>query len=301
MTRRLARSHLFVPGDNPARIAKAMAAGADAVIIDLEDAVAPARKADARRLTADALAEARPAPAPLVAVRLNAVDTGLWADDLDAVVGPTLDVVRVAKVESAAQLAEVAARLDALEQARGLPPGGIGLVPTLESALGVLRAEAIAAVPRVWGFAFGATDFLRDIGAPPDAGDRALLHAQSHLVLVSRAAALQPPIASVHPQIHDLDGLRRTSQEARSLGFFGRSCIHPRQLPVVHEVFSPSAAELAAARAIVEAWRAAAARSTGAVALPDGQFLDRAVALRAEGLLALADSLSSSHAMETRP
>lgn len=293
MTRPLARSHLFAPGDDPRLLGKVFEAGADAVVLDLEDAVAPARKADARRLVAEALARPRSLPGPLVEVRINAVDTGLWGDDLDAVVGPGLAMVRVAKAESAADLAEVAARIDALEVQRGLAPGSIALIPTIESAAGVLRAEAMAGVPRVWGFAFGATDFLRDIGAPPDAGDRALLHAQAHLVLVSRAAGLQAPIASVHTKLDDEEGLRRTTIEARELGFFGRSCIHPRQVPVVHEVFTPSPAEIASARAIATAWRAAVDRQAGRLALPDGQFLDRAVALRATALLALAEAVGA--------
>lgn len=291
MTRRLARSHLFAPGDNPRLVEKVFSAGADAVVLDLEDAVAPARKAEARRLVGTRAAHPRVEGAPLFEVRINATDTGWWRDDLEAVVGPAIDVVRVAKAESPADLEEVARCLDALELARGLAPGRIGLLPTIESAAGVLRAEALAAVARVWGFAFGATDLLQDIGAPPDAGDHALVYAQSHLVFVSRAAGLAPPIASVYTRLDDLDGLRRTSVELRRLGFFGRSCIHPRQVDLVHEVFTPSAEEVRAARAVIAAWQEAAHHARGSVAMADGQFLDRAVERRAASLLALAQAV----------
>ncbi len=290
---RLARSYLFAPGDNARLLQKVFATDTDAVVLDLEDAVAPGRKADARGLVASALAGRGRTLRPQVFVRINAVDTGLWAEDLGAVACTALDGVRVAKVESRDDLARVAAELDRLERERHLSAGTIGLVATIESASGVMRAAEIATAPRLRGFTFGAADFVRDVGADSGDEETETLYARSHLVLVSRHAGLEPPVASVYANIADLDGLRRTTDSARRLGFFGRSCIHPSQVPVVHAVFTPTPAEVERARAIVEAFDRAAERGIGALAMPDGQFVDRAVAGRARAVLALAESLAA--------
>lgn len=289
---RLARSHLFAPGDNAKLLSRVFQAGADAVVLDLEDAVAAGRKDEARRLVAEAIAAWRE-PGPLVSVRINGTGSRDWEADLEAVALPGLHLVRVAKTESAATLAAVAVRLDALEAARGIAAGTIGLVPTVESAAGVVHALELAHVPRVRAFAFGATDFLRDIGAPRGAGDTETLHARSHLVLVSRVAGLQPPIASVHTQIDDLEGLRRTTDAARLLGFFGRSCIHPRQVPIVNEAFTPSAGEIEEAKAVVDAAARGDATGTASLVLPGGQFVDRAVVDRARAVLALSEAIQA--------
>ncbi|MCX6551614.1 MAG: CoA ester lyase, partial [Acidobacteria bacterium] len=228
---------------------------------------------------------------PLVAVRINGTDTGWWRDDLRAVVRPGVHVIRVPKAESAAALAEVASIIAGLEAARAMTPGGIGLVATIESAAGVLAAAEIARAPRMQAFTFGATDFVRDIGADPAASELATLYARQHLVLASRAAGLQPPVASVHTQLKDLEALRRTTEDARAIGFFGRSCIHPSQVPIVNDVFTPTSGQVAGARAIVEAWDEALARGVAAFAMQDGQFVDEAVVRRARAVVALALAL----------
>lgn len=287
------RAHLFAPGSNERVIAKVFDAGADAVVLDLEDAVAPAAKADARRLVAAAIAARAGRTRPVTAVRINGVDTAWWQDDLDAVVIPGVRLIRVPKAESAEQLRWVDARVSELEAGRGLAPGAIGLVATIESAVGVLAAGEIARAPRVKGFTFGAADFVRDIHADPGS-DLATLHARQHLVLISRACGLDAPVASVYTQVRDLEGLRRSTEEARALGFFGRSCIHPSQVPVVQEVFTPPADVVAAARAVVDAWDEALGRGVAAFTLPDGQFVDEAVARRARGVVALAAALEET-------
>jgi citrate lyase subunit beta/citryl-CoA lyase len=290
---RLARSYLFAPGDNDRLLQKVFATDADAVVLDLEDAVAPGRKADARRLVAATLARRGRIPRPQVFVRINAVDTGLWADDLEAVTCAALDGIRVAKVERRDDLEQVSAVLDRLEVERHLPAGAIGLVATIETAAGVMRAAEIAGAPRLRGFTFGAADFVRDIAGQSSADETETLYARSHLVLVSRLADLQPPVAAVYTKIGDLEDLRRATEAARRLGFFGRSCIHPSQVPVVHEVFTPTRVDVERARAIVEAFDRAVQHGTGALAMPDGQFVDRAVAGRARAVLALADDLAT--------
>jgi citrate lyase subunit beta/citryl-CoA lyase len=291
----LCRSHLFAPGSNERVLGKVFDAGADGVVLDLEDAVAPAAKAEARRLVAAAIA-GRPGPSrPRVAVRINGIDSPWWRDDLDAVVVRGLHAIRVPKAESADQIRVVDERLAAIERDRGLEGGAIGIVATVETAAGVMAAADLARAPRVEGFTFGAADFVRDIGADPAAADLASLYARQHLVLVSRAARIDAPVAPVYTQVKDLDGLRRTTAEARAIGFFGRSCIHPSQVPIVNEAFTPRLEEVAAARLVLQAWEDARARGVGALALPDGQFVDEAVARRARALVALADALEKGH------
>lgn len=290
---RLARSYLFAPGDNEKLLGKVFTAGADAVVLDLEDAVAPARKAVARALVAATLAglpaEGARENEPLIYVRCNALTTEDWQADLAVAAHPLVRGVRLAKAETLAQLQTVDEALRALEEQRGLPAWQLRLVPTIESARGLLNAVEMARHPRVETFCFGAADFVKDIQAELDEAETATLYARSQLVAVARAAELLPPIASVYTKLHDAAGLRASTLAQRRLGFFGRSCIHPAQLAVVHEVFTPSAAELQAARALVEAATQAAAHGAGVTTLADGQFVDAPLVERARAILSLAE------------
>lgn len=285
------RSHLFAPGSNERVLGRVFDAGADAVVLDLEDAVAPDAKADARRLVAAVLGARADRPSPRVAVRINGVETDWWRADLEAVVRPGLQLIRIPKAESAGEIRAVDGVLTALELERGLPAGAIGLVATIETAAGVMAAADIARAPRIQALTFGAADFVRDIGADPASADLATLYARQHLVLVSRAARIEPPVAPVYTQLKDLEGLRRTTAEARAIGFFGRSCIHPSQVPVVNDVFTPGPEEVSAAATLLRAWEEALARGTAAFTMPDGRFVDEAVARRARAIVALADAL----------
>lgn len=297
----LARSYLFAPGSHERLVRRAFSGGADAVVIDLEDAVASEHKALARSVVAKALADRGRVPGgPLVYVRINSVPSGLWEADLDSVVGPWLDGVRIAHTNSRAELEAVDRHLAALERDRGLAPGSVGVVASIETALAVERAAEIARAPRVRALAFGGTDFLRDVGGAADPDEHGTLLARSHLVVASRSAGILPPIASVHPSLPDLDGLRRTSEAARRLGFFGRSCLHPAQIPVIHEAFTPGQAEVGEARALVDAFDRQAAAGEAAVMLADGQLVERGVVDRARALLALAERLAARPAPEPR-
>ena len=288
---RLARSYLFAPGSHVRLLEKVFTAGADAVVLDLEEAVAYEHKSRARDLVRAVLAERGRGPGPLLCVRVNSVQSGLWRDDLAAIVTVGLDGVRVARTEASADLDEVDAELSKLEVERGLAPGTVAVIASIESARAVAEAPAIARSRRVRGLALAETDFLHDVGASPGEEGRETLYAQSRLVVVSRAAGLQPPIASVHGQLGDDEGLRRSSEAARRLGFFGRSCLHPAQLGVVHEVFTPGPADLARARLLVEAFEGAADRRPGGATLADGQFADASAVDRARALLELAERL----------
>ena len=291
--RTLHRSYLYAPGSSPTIMRKALAAGADAVILDLEDAVAPDAKAEARDHVALALTERAgagdPTGGPDVHARINRWGNGYLDADLEAVVRPGLDGLRLPKVESPDAVAAVAARLDDLERANCLEPGAIRLYLTVESALGVVGiAESIAASPRVARVAIGTADLLADLGASGD-DDLATLHVRSELVLRSRVAGIGPPIDSVHTDLDDDAGLRAGARRARALGFHGKSVIHPRQLDAVHEVFTPTAEEFERAELIVAEMEAAEQDGRGAVRL-GGTFVDPAIAARARALLSLRSS-----------
>ncbi|MBM9439205.1 HpcH/HpaI aldolase/citrate lyase family protein [Actinacidiphila bryophytorum] len=265
---------LYAPGDRPEVVAKALGSGADVVLVDLEDAVAPGRKGYARAATAELLAER--AVGPAVHVRVNALDGPLLAADLAALAGlPGLGGVRLPKVGSAADVARVV-RL--LREAGDAP----ALYPLLESALGLENAFAIAtADPAVRGVALGEADLRADLGL---AGEDALEWPRVRTVVAARAAGLPPPAQSVYPDVRDLPGLAASCRAGRALGFLGRAAIHPRQLPVIERAYLPSAQEVAAARETV----AAADASPGALALPDGRFVDPAVVAGARRILALS-------------
>ncbi|CAM5471303.1 HpcH/HpaI aldolase/citrate lyase family protein [Streptomyces griseomycini] len=265
---------LYAPGDRPAVVAKALVSGADVVVVDLEDAVAPGRKAYARAATAELLRDPQPVP---VHVRVNAL-CGPWAEaDLAAVApAPGLSGLRLPKVSSASEVVRVARR--ALSAHGGVLP----LYALLESALAVERAHAVAAAhPALRGIAIGETDLRADLGVRDDAG---LDWSRSRVVVAARAAGLAPPAQSVHPDIRDLEGLAASCAHGRALGFLGRAAIHPRQLPVIERAYLPGEEEIEQAEAIVKA----AATEQGAQALPDGRFVDAAVVAAAQRTLSLA-------------
>jgi citrate lyase subunit beta / citryl-CoA lyase len=259
------RSYLFAPGHNEKLLSRVFEAGADAVMLDLEDAVPPDAKAQARAMVAEVLAERT------AWVRINAVGTELAADDLEAVGGLAAGI-RIPKVESAADVRWVS------ERAPDVP-----LICAIETARGLLAAVEIATTSGVRHLSMGGIDLRRDLGAGD--GDLYTLYARSHLVVASRAAGLQPPIDSVYGRIDDEPGLREQAEFARGVGFFGKSAIHPKQLATIHDVFTPSADELAWAQAVLDAFDAAGGE---AVKLPDGEFVDLPVADRARRLLELA-------------
>jgi len=259
------RSYLFAPGHNEKLLGKVFQAGADAVILDLEDAVPLEYKAKARAMVAEVLAS-HPA-----LVRVNAPGSADCADDLAAVADKAAGI-RVPKCESAGDVAWVAKRAP-----------GVPLICAIETAHGLLAAEGIAAVPGVHQLSIGGVDLQRDLHT--DGGNLATLYARSHLVVVSRATGLPPPIDSVYPHINDDTGLRDQAQFARHLGYFGKNAIHPRQIPILHKVFTPSQDDLDWATAVLDAFDAA---DGAACRLPDGEFIDIPVAARARRLLQLA-------------
>lgn len=265
---------LYVPGDRPHIVSKALGSGADVVIIDLEDAVAPDRKEYARAATAERLRDAQPVP---VHVRVNALDGPLAAADLGAVAAlPGVRGLRLPKVTSPEQITRIA---ETVTPAAGAAPP---LYALLESALGVEHAYPIAtAHPALRGIALGEADLRADLGIREDAG---LDWSRSRVIVAARAAGLIPPPQSVHPDTRDLNGLAASCAHGRSLGFLGRAAIHPRQLPIIERAYLPTEQELEEAETVVKA----AAVKQGAQALPDGTFIDAAVVAAAHRTLSLA-------------
>lgn len=277
------RTLLFVPGDRPDRIGRAIASDADAVAVDLEDAVAPEAKAEAREGVPGAV-EAAAARDGLF-LRINPVDGPDFADDLATVATllPRLAGVLLPKVEDARAVHRLDALLGGLEAAAHVPHGATTLLPIVETARGVLAAPAIAAAsPRVATLLFGTLDLAADLGVTPTVEGRELLHARSQVVLATAAAGLPGPLDGPHADLDDTDGLVRASVLARDLGFTGKVVLHPRQLAPVQEAFAPTEAELARARQILAA---AKESGTGAFRLPDGTFVDAPVLRRAAALL----------------
>ncbi len=262
-----AASYLFVPGNRPDRFAKALAAGADAVILDLEDSVGAASKSAAREAVA-----AFAATHPQVLIRGNARPTPWFADDLTMLAAARPAGLVLPKAEAGSDIAALAAILP-----------GMPIFPLIETALGFSRLADIAAAPAVRRLMFGSIDFRFDLGIPGE--DDALLFFRSQLVLQSRLAGLASPIDGVCPAIGDRDALLAECARARRLGFGGKLCIHPSQIEPVHAGFRPSDGEIAQARRIVAA---AAAASGNAVAL-DGGMIDEPVIRMAQHILARYD------------
>jgi citrate lyase subunit beta/citryl-CoA lyase len=278
-----ARSYLFVPATSGRKIDKAYGSEADAIIIDLEDAVAVSEKAAARAALASIVPQA---PARATWIRVNATSTDFCFDDLQAGCRAGVAGLIVPKVESPEQLRMVDWVLSNVEKARGLPQRSIRVAAILETALGVQNAGAIAAgSPRLARIMFGAVDLAADLGI--DLGDDigATGYARFTIACASRAAGLEAPVDTAYTDIANLEGLRRTTERARALGYTAKACIHPAQIAVVNEVFTPSQAEVAWARKVVEAFDAAERQGLAAVAL-EGQMLDYPVVEKARRLLA---------------
>lgn len=266
MNRSVLRSYLFAPGNRPERFAKALAAGADAVILDLEDAVPVDEKASARDRIADALDPARP-----VWVRVNSRETPWFEDDLRACAHPGVAGVMLPKAERADDAARVAS-----------VAGGRPVLALVETALGMWNVLEIARADAVVRLAFGSIDYQVDLNI--DGEGEPLLHARSQLVLASRVAGIAPPVDGVSVAIDDAAAIEADATRGRRIGFGGKLCIHPKQVAVVNACFSPRPEEIEWARRVVAAYEAAG----GAAVAVDGKMVDKPVLLKAQRILSSA-------------
>ena len=287
----LLRSLLFTPGNNEHMMRKTGTLEADAVILDLEDAVPMAEKGTARDLVRDSIQPVA-SGGSRVFVRINALSTGLAADDLRGTVQSGLAGVVLPKTEAANDVIEVSEWISELEYRQGLTSESLALIPLLETSRGILSANDIAtASRRIIAVAFGRLDFSRDMGISLSQEGQEILYAMSHVALVARAAGVTA-IDSPCVEFRDLNRLQCEAQRARQLGFRGKLLIHPCQIEWVHRVFSPSDEELAYAQKVKEAFESAEARGLGAVSL-EGTMIDIASLRQAEEVLSWAEAIRS--------
>lgn len=277
------RSKLFVPGTRPELFAKALAGGADALSFDLEDAVAPERKDDARAAVAEFLgSEALVTSAKLTIVRVNAPDSPWFADDLAAVVKPGVDLLNLPKIETAEALRDAVARIEAAEAANRVE-WPIGLLINIETprALAAAAQIAAAALPRVAGLQLGLGDLFEPEGV--DRRDPANVHAAMFALRMAAAQAGVFALDGAYPDLQDDEGYRAEAEMARRLGFLGKTCVHPRQIALANAAFAATETELTVAQRIVDA--AAQAPERG-VFVVDGRMIDLPFLKRAQALLA---------------
>ncbi|MCW5681020.1 MAG: CoA ester lyase [Xanthobacteraceae bacterium] len=284
------RSYLFVPGDSARKLEKGLASGADALLLDLEDAVALDNKAKAREVVRDYLnAHIKAEQRPRLFVRVNALDTGMTDADLDAVLPARPDGILFPKSRSGTDVAHLDAKITAREAMFGLPDGATKiLVLVTESAQALFGlANYRGSSKRLAGMTWGGEDLSVDIGAETNRDERGeytdpyrLARAQCLLAAVN---ADTPPIDSIYANFRNIEGLRKETLEGRRDGFTGKMAIHPDQVPVINEIYTPSAEAIAQAKRVVEAF--ATANNAGVISL-DGAMLDQPHLKRAQRLLA---------------
>lgn len=277
------RVFMFSPGSDRKKMEKALESAADVVILDLEDAVAPSEKEQARLNAAEAVRAYQNRP---VIVRINALSTPWSLKDLLMVVPEHPFGIMLPKAESVSDILKASWVIDQLESDRLTDKEQrIGLYPLIETAAGIANAESIAqASTRVKRLVFGALDYSLDLGIAYDRNSEALTYARNRLVAASAQSKLPGPIDTVYPNVKDNEGLREDSLKAKVLGFKGKLIIHPGQIEIVQTVFSPLAAEIEEAEEIVEVYQKAQSEGIGAV-LWKGKMLDEPVLKRAQQIL----------------
>lgn len=281
------RSMIFTPGHRHDLVEKAIRSGADGVIVDLEDAVAIDEKPNARRMLADL-----PSAAVQMYVRTNGPETDLFWDDLVACGQASIDGIVIPKVEDPALLIQVDGALRALELGAGRPPGSIGVIPLIESGLGVRNVyDIMCTADRVWTVMFGGGeqgDLVADLGVEWTPEGTGLMHARAKTLLDARAAGVEFPMEAVFMDFRNLDALRVECELARTLGYVGKVAIHPAQVPVINEVFTPTPDEIAHHRKVLDAFEEALTNGSASIAV-DGKMVDYAVARVARAVLARAE------------
>ncbi len=275
-----------MPGDRQTLIAKAGTRGADALILDLEDAVAPEHKDDARSNIAEALA-AGIEGADEIWVRVNAPSANGGADiaaDFDVAVVPGVAGIVIAKVDSVDEAISAIDVVKKIEAARHMS-GDLEIAVMVESASGLLACEAIASLDRVTRIQAGEADLAASLGIEVALDELELLPIRHRIVLAAAAAGIDPPIAPVSTEITNLDRLRTSSERLRRLGFVGRAVIHPAQISIVHEVFAPDAGRVASAALVIEQFERALSKGAGVIVDDQGRMIDEAVIRSARRIL----------------
>lgn len=293
------RTFLFAPGNHARRVEKALSLDSDAVILDLEDAVAIAEKPATRAKVVEALQKPRTG---LGYIRVNAISTEFCHGDIQAVVAKGVDGIILPKVEAAHELKTIDWLIGELERERGLPiggkgaKGGIDLIPIIETAKGMQAVHEIAAAgTRTRRMAFGAGDFTLDMNMTWSRDELELLSPRVAVVQASRAAGIEPPIDTVWADLNDVDGFKASAVRCRALGFQGKMCIYPPQVTVVNDVFTPGPAEVALAAKMVDAFAEAEKAGLASIQV-DGKFIDYPIVYRAQQILATVAKIEASKA-----
>ncbi len=285
--KRLRRSMLFVPGNNPGMLRDAYIYGSDCLMFDLEDSVSIREKDAARFLVYNALTSINYGQKELV-VRINDLESGLGIKDLEAIVRAKPHVIRLPKTETAKDVLDCEREIARIEGAAGIPVGQTAMMAAIESAKGVLHAYEIAtSSPRLIGIALGAEDYVTDLRTTRGDGTE-LFFARNMLLNAARAAGIDA-LDTVFSDVNDEEGFLKECKLIRQLGFDGKSVINPRQIPPLHAVFMPDEKALAKARAVMEAIAEAEERGSGVASL-GGRMIDRPVVLRARFLIDLAEA-----------
>jgi citrate lyase subunit beta/citryl-CoA lyase len=288
------RTALFVPGNRPDRVDKAVSSGADVVIIDLEDAVPPSQKEESRPKAREKVTAFRESE---ILVRVNAIGSEFLAGDLEEIVVEGLHCIIVPKVEKREDIREIDGRLGEAEKKNGLEPGAISVIPLIESARAVQNVFEILSEKsgprRLFTAAFGAADYTLDMGVEKTMEGTELHYPRSRIAVACRAAEVDPPLDTPFMiDVKNVEALTADAQRARQLGFQGKLCIHPIQIEPCHAVFSPTAEEIDHAQRVIQAFEDAEARGIGAIQL-DGKFIDPPIVERSRRIVKLAAAIGS--------
>jgi len=287
------RTALFVPGNRPDRVDKTVGTAADVVIVDLEDAVPYSQKKETRPVVREKVLDYPERP---VFVRVNALDTEFFQEDLNAVVVEGLACIIVPKIEAAAQIQEINQELLKTEENKGLPPGSVSIIPLIETALAVENVFQIVSQrtdpQRLFTVAFGAADFALDMGFTITKTGEELFYPRSRIAVACRAAGVEPPLDTPFMiDLKDREALEADIKRGCQLGFQGKLCIHPNQVDICNRRFSPTTGDIAYAQKIIQAFDAAEASGTAAIQL-EGQFIDYPVVERSRRILKISKLIS---------
>jgi citrate lyase subunit beta/citryl-CoA lyase len=283
------RTWLFAPGMDSRKITKALDSAADAIILDLEDAVATSEKPKARAMVREVLGTV--SPDRQVYVRVNDLMTGMTAEDLKAVCTGGIAGIVLPKAESAEMIRVAGALIDAAAPAEKAPARPIRIGAIVESARGILRAEEIASAGgRLLTLMFGAGDFTNDMGIPTTNVGPHILNGKLMAALACRSAGIQPPIDTVYFDVTDAEGFEADCRQAKGLGFQGKAVIHPNQIETANAVFAPNREEIAAAQLVIDSFKKAEAEGVGAIRV-EGKLVDYAMVKNAEKVIATARAL----------
>ena len=286
------RTALFVPGNRPDRVDKAVKTSADAVIIDLEDAVALTEKEASRSKVRDKILEHAERK---IIVRVNSLDSPFFQGDLAEVITGNLACLMVPKVENAAHVREINENLLKVEKEKGIVQGAVSIIPLIESAGAVQNIFQIATEKtepsRIYCVAFGAADYTLDMGIEITREGTELSYPRSRIAVASRAAKIEPPLDTPFMMdLKDMEALKVDAGRAKQLGFQGKLCIHPNQIEPCHAIFSPAKEEILYAERVVQVFEEAEKEGSAAILL-DGKFIDYAVVERARRILKVAEHI----------